>query len=99
MFEPGVTDINKGGELVAWSSTSGIDYIRNPGEATHNAGYVLDLSFLNIPFATISIQTDIYCASDYKVQVIVIPGKGKVLLEQAHYRILEAELSIFLVLV
>jgi hypothetical protein len=99
MFKPGVTDTNREDKLAAWSSASGIDYIKNPGEATHNAGYVLDLSFLNIPFATISIQTNIHCASDHKVQVIVIPGKGKVLLEQAHYRIPEAELSIFLALV
>jgi hypothetical protein len=55
MFEPGVTDTNREGELAAWSSASGIDYIGNPGEVTHNAGYVLDLSFLNIPFATTSI--------------------------------------------
>jgi hypothetical protein len=55
MFEPGVADTNKEGELTAWFSTSGIDYIKNLREAIHNAGYVLDLSFLNIPFATISI--------------------------------------------
>jgi hypothetical protein len=55
MFKPGVADTNKKGELAAWSSTSGIDYIENLGEVTHNAGYVLDLSFLNIPFATTSI--------------------------------------------
>jgi hypothetical protein len=67
MFKLGVADINKEGELAAWSSTSGIDYIKNPEEATHNAGHVLDLSFLNIPFATTSIQTDIHCTSDYKV--------------------------------
>jgi hypothetical protein len=67
MFKPGVADTNKKGELVAWFSASGIDYIKNLGKVIHNAGYVLDLSFLNIPFATISIQTDIHCASDYKV--------------------------------
>jgi hypothetical protein len=67
MFKLGVTDINREGELAAWSSTSGIDYIRNPEEATHNAGYVLDLSFLNIPFVITSIQTNIHCASDHKV--------------------------------
>jgi hypothetical protein len=67
MFKPGVTDTNRGGELAAWFSASGINYIRNPEKATHNAGYVLDLSFLNIPFATISIQTNIYYASDHKV--------------------------------
>jgi hypothetical protein len=55
MFKPGVTDINKKGELVAWSSINSIDYIKNLGEATHNAGYVLDLSFLNIPFVITNI--------------------------------------------
>jgi hypothetical protein len=55
MFKPDVTNTNKEGKLVAWSSTSGINYIKNPGEATHNTGYVLDLSFLNIPFVITSI--------------------------------------------
>jgi hypothetical protein len=55
MFELGVINTNKKGELAAWSSVSDIDYIKNPEEVTHNIGYVLDLSFLNIPFVTISI--------------------------------------------
>jgi hypothetical protein len=67
MFKPGVTDTNKEDKLAAWSSVSSIDYIKNPGEATHNAGHVLNLSFLNIPFTTTSIQTNIHCASDHKV--------------------------------
>jgi hypothetical protein len=67
MFKLGVADTNKEGELAAWFNVSGIDYIKNLGEATHNAGYVLNLSFLNIPFVTISIQTNIYYASDHKV--------------------------------
>jgi hypothetical protein len=99
MFKPGVADTNKEGKLAAWSSASGIDYIRNPEEATHNAGYVLDLSFSNIPFATTSIQTNIHYVSDHKVQVTVILGRGKVPLKQVHYRIPEAELSTFSALV
>jgi hypothetical protein len=67
MFKLGVADINKEGKLTAWSSISGIDYIKNLKEVTHNAGHVLDLSFSNIPFAIISIRTDIYCVSDHKV--------------------------------
>jgi hypothetical protein len=55
MFKPGVVNTNKEDKLAAWSSVSGIDYIRNLGKATYNADYVLDLSFLNISFATISI--------------------------------------------
>jgi hypothetical protein len=55
MFKLGVTDINKRGKLAAWSSVSGINYIKNLEKVTHNAGYVLDLSFLNIFFVIISI--------------------------------------------
>jgi hypothetical protein len=67
MFKLGVTDTNKKGKLAAWSSVSGIDYIRNLGEATYNAGYILNLSFLNISFVTTSIQTNIYYTLDHKV--------------------------------
>jgi hypothetical protein len=67
MFKLDITDTNKKGELVTWFSTSNIDYIKNLKKATHNAGYVLDLSFLNIPFITTSIQTDIYYALNHKV--------------------------------
>jgi hypothetical protein len=55
MFKPGVADTNKEDKLVTWSSISSIDYIKNSEKATYNTSYVLDLSFLNIPFATISI--------------------------------------------
>jgi hypothetical protein len=55
MFKLGVTDTNKKGELITWSSTSNIDYIKNLKEVTHNADYILNLSFLNISFITISI--------------------------------------------
>jgi hypothetical protein len=67
MFKPGITDTNKEGKLAAWFSISGINYIKNPGKATHNTGYVLDLSFLNIPFVTTSIQTNIHYTLDHKV--------------------------------
>jgi hypothetical protein len=67
MFEPGVADTNKEGKLATWSSASDINYIKNLKKVTHNTDYVLNLSFLNIPFVTISIQTNIYYASDYKV--------------------------------
>jgi hypothetical protein len=67
MFKPGVADTNKEGELTAWSSISGINYIKNPGKATHNTSYILDLSFLNIPFTITNIQTNIYYTSDHKV--------------------------------
>jgi hypothetical protein len=99
MFKPDVTNTNKKGKLAAWSSASSINYIKNPEKATHNVGYVLDLSFSNIPFITTSIQTNIHYTSDHKVQVTVILSKGKMLLKQAHYRISETELSTFLALI
>jgi hypothetical protein len=99
MFKPGVANINKKGELATWFSASGINYIKNPEKATHNTGYVLNLSFLNIPFTTTNIQTNIYYTLNHKVQATVILGKGKVLLKQVHYCILKAELSTFLALV
>jgi hypothetical protein len=55
MFKLGITDTNKEGELAAWFSISDIDYIKNLKEVTYNIGYVLDLSFLNIPFIITSI--------------------------------------------
>jgi hypothetical protein len=67
MFKPGIVNTNKKGKLAAWSSINSIDYIENPEEATYNTGHVLDLSFLNIPFITTSIQTNIHYTSDHKV--------------------------------
>jgi hypothetical protein len=99
MFKPDIINTNKRGELTAWSSISGIDYIKNPEKATYNAGYILDLSFLNIPFVTTNIQTNIYYALNYKVQVIVILGRRKVLLKQIYYYILKAKLNTFLALI
>jgi hypothetical protein len=55
MFKPGIVNTNKEGKLAAWFSISGINYIKNLGKATHNTSYVLDLSFLNIPFVITSI--------------------------------------------
>jgi hypothetical protein len=67
MFKLGITNTNKKDKLAAWFNISSIDYIKNPEKATHNIGYVLDLSFLNISFIIISIQTNIYYILNYKV--------------------------------
>jgi hypothetical protein len=55
MFKPDVANIYKEGELTAWFSVSNINYIKNLKEIIHNISYVLNLSFLNIPFIIISI--------------------------------------------
>jgi hypothetical protein len=67
MFKLDIANTNKKEELAAWFSTSNIDYIKNLRKATYNTGYILDLSFLNIPFMTTSIQTNIYYTLDHKV--------------------------------
>jgi hypothetical protein len=67
MFKPDIVNTNKKEELAAWFSISNIDYIKNLRKATHNTGYILDLSFLNIPFMTTSIQTNIYYTLNHKV--------------------------------
>jgi hypothetical protein len=67
MFKLGVANTNKKGKLIAWSSASNINYIKNLRKTTHNTSYVLNLSFLNIPFVTINIQTDIYYVLNHKV--------------------------------
>jgi hypothetical protein len=55
MFKPDIANTNNKDELAAWFNISNIDYIKNPRKATHNTGYILDLSFLNIPFIITSI--------------------------------------------
>jgi hypothetical protein len=55
MFKLSVANINKEDKLITWSNTSNIDYIKNLEKVTHNTGYVLNLSFLNISFTTINI--------------------------------------------
>jgi hypothetical protein len=67
MFKLDITDINKKDKLAAWFSVSNIDYIKNLREVIYNASYVLDLSFLNIPFVIISIQINIYYVLNHKV--------------------------------
>jgi hypothetical protein len=55
MFKLDIINTNKKGKLAAWSSTNGISYIKNTKKTIYNTSYVLDLSFLNIPFIIINI--------------------------------------------
>jgi hypothetical protein len=70
-----------------------MDYIGAPGAATHNAEYVLDLTFSNVPFATTQIREDLHSGSDHETQVTTLLGRGRVPLDQFHYRVPEEELS------
>ena len=72
-----------------------MDYIGEPGRATHRAGHVIDLSFSNIPFAKTTVCAELSCGSDYETLFMRIPGRGCRLLQQSHYRIPENRLSQF----
>ena len=94
-FEPGIQAEHGGGDLAQWSADTGMDYIGEPGRATHRAGHVIDLSFSNIPFAKTTVRTDLNCGSDHETVVTVTPGQGRRLLQQFHYRIPESRLPQF----
>lgn len=95
MFEPGSATLNRGKELADWSTHSGMDFIGSPGEPTHDAGHVLDLTFSNIPFARTLIQEEMRSGSDHQTQITVLPGRGRVPLDQFHYKVPEKELTRF----
>jgi hypothetical protein len=64
-----------------------MSFISEPGEATHQAGHVLDLTFLNIPFATTEVIEDLHCGSDHFTLLTTIPTRGRQPLDQFHYRV------------
>lgn len=94
-FEPGVQTSQGGTELVEWAAMSGMDYIGQPGVATHQAGHVIDLSFSNIPFATTVVTEDAHCGSDHYTLLTTIPGRGTEPLEQYHFKVKDKNLHKF----
>jgi ribonuclease HI len=99
MFEPGAASRYQGAELAQWASNSNMDYIGTPGEPTHRAGHVLDLTFSNIPFTYSTVRPDMHSGSDHETQVTRIPGRGIVVYEQHNYRIPDKDLSKFVGLI
>lgn len=98
-WEPGVESSGRGRELVTWSLTSGATYIGEIGEATHNQGHVLDLTFSNIPFASTERRRRLRTSSDHETLVTTIPGRGLEQLEQHHYRVKDDDMHTFIGLV
>ena len=94
-FEPGILTEDGGYYISQWSVDSGMDYVGEPGRATHRAGHVNDLSFSNVPFDKTKVRTDLNCGTDHEKLVTLIPGRGRAPLEQFHYRIPESRLSQF----
>jgi len=73
VFELDSSTENGGAALARWAYTNSAEYIREPRQATHRAGYVLDLSFANIPFTQTVIVKDMNCGLDHETLVISIP--------------------------
>lgn len=95
MFEPGVNTNGTGGDLAKWSITSRMDYIGEPGEMTHCDGYVIDLSFTNIPFAELGVRKDLHCGSNHDTIVTAIPERGAEAATQARHTVADAHLETF----
>jgi hypothetical protein len=74
-----------------------MDYISVPGQPTHCAGHVLDLTFSNIPFAQSAVDASMHSGSDHETIVTSVPisTPGTPHLEQYHYRVPEACLPKF----
>ncbi|KAI1690336.1 Exo-endo-phos-2 domain containing protein [Pyrenophora tritici-repentis] len=95
LFEPGSTSANRGAEIARWATQNDIPYIGEAGNPTHRAGYVLDVSFSNIPFARTTVREDMYTGSDHFTLVTVLPSRGRAVLEQHHYRVHERNIDRF----
>jgi hypothetical protein len=56
---------------------------------------VLDLTFLNVPWAQTTVRADMHCGSDHETLVTTLPGRGEVPSRQCYYRVNEASLGTF----
>lgn len=72
-FEPNTRSTNGGDRLVRWADEQGLSFINQVGEATHNAGHVLDLTFSNLPFANTRVCLDIDSGADHRTLLTTIP--------------------------
>jgi hypothetical protein len=94
-FEPGSASASGGAELARWAIDNGMDFISELGQATHQVGHILDLTFSNIPFAKTTVYDSLHCRLDHNTLVTTLLARGNAALEQYHYRILEAKLPKF----
>lgn len=96
-FEPGTVSSHRGAELARWASRAGMDFIGQPGQPTHRAGHVLDLTFSNVPFAITAVAEDLQCGSDHFTQITTVPSNPNrnAGLEQYRHKVSEAALPKF----
>ena len=96
-FEPTVSAASGGIELARWAAAACMNYIGVPGQPTHRAGHVIDLTFSNIPFAQSAVDDSLHCGSDHETIATSVPTStlGPPHLDQYHYRVPEASLPKF----
>lgn len=99
IFDPGADNWHCEDELIWWASSSGISFISEAGNPIQAAGNILNLTFLNIPFAYTFLWQDIHNGSDYKIIITTVPLS----LDQADsatwYKIVDKDIPIFTELV
>ena len=78
-----------------------MDYIGEPGQPTHCAGRVINLTFSDVPFPEPAVDASMHSGSDHKSIVTSVPAStlGTPHLDQYHYRVPEAGLPKSTVLV
>ena len=96
-FEPTVTAAHGGIELASWAAAASMDFISVPGQPTHCAGHVINLTFSNVPFAQSAVDASMHSRLDHETIVTSVPTYvlGALHLDQHHYRVPEASLLKF----
>jgi hypothetical protein len=74
-----------------------MDYIGIPGQLTHRAGHVINLTFSNVPFAQLAVDASMHSGSDHETIVTSIPTSaiGTSHQDQYYYRVPETSLPKF----
>jgi hypothetical protein len=96
-FNPTVSAANGGAKLAKWVVAASMDYISIPGQSTHQAGQVIDLTFCNDPFTQSAVDASMHSGSDHETAVTSVPTsiRGTKHLDQYHYRVPETSLPKF----
>ncbi|KAF2843840.1 hypothetical protein T440DRAFT_350783, partial [Plenodomus tracheiphilus IPT5] len=96
-FEPTASAASGGIELARWAAAASMDYIGVPGQPTHCAGHVIDLTFSNVPFAQSAVDASMHSGSDHETMVTSVSTStlSTPHLDQYHYRVPEASLPKF----
>ena len=76
------------------ATAASLDYIGVPGQPTHRADHVIDLTFSNIPFAQSAVDANMHSGSDDETIVTSVspPIMGTPDLNQYQYKVPEVGL-------